>query len=162
MEILVYVEISKNSNIKYEYDDVLKGLICDRILLTPFSFPFNYGFIPNTLSGDGDPLDAIIYMEEPIISGSYIKCKIIGCLETEDEKGIDDKIILVPIKKVSPTETKINDVFELPELFIKKVIYFYEHYKDLENKKVKIGNLLNKDEAINVYQKAIEKYKNNN
>ena len=162
MEILVYIEISKNTNVKYEYDEKLQALICDRILLTPFIFPFNYGFIPNTLSGDGDPLDAILYIEQSLIPGSYIKCKIVGCLETEDEKGIDNKIILVPIEKVSPIESQIDDISDLPDMFIKKFTYFYQHYKDLENKVVKIGNLLNKDEAIKVYQQSIEAYKLNN
>jgi inorganic pyrophosphatase len=157
METFVCIEISKNTNIKYEYDETLKSLICDRILQTPFVFPFNYGFIPNTLSGDGDPIDAIVYMEESLIPGSYIKCKIIGCLETEDEKGVDNKLILVPIK--SPIESKLNDVTELPESFIQKITYFYQHYKDLENKTVKIGNLLNKDDAIKIYEQSIEAYK---
>ena len=159
MDILVYVEISKNTNVKYEYDEVLKALICDRILSTPFLFPFNYGFIPNTLSGDGDPLDAVIYMDEPLIPGSYVRCKIIGCLETEDEKGIDNKIILVPIRKVSAIESNFNDVSDLPEMFIKKFTYFYQHYKDLENKIVKVGNLLNKDQANEIYQQSIVAYK---
>jgi inorganic pyrophosphatase len=158
MDILVYIEISKNTNVKYEYDETLKSLICDRILSTPFNFPFNYGFIPNTLSGDGDPIDAVVYMEQPLIPGSYVKCKIIGCLETEDEKGIDNKLILVPVKKVSPIESNINDVSELPEMFIKKFTYFYQHYKDLENKVVKVGNLLNKDAAIKIYEESIQAY----
>ena len=153
-DILVYVEISKGTNIKYEYDHNLNTLICDRILYTPFMFPFNYGFIPNTLSGDGDPLDVLIYMEESLIPGSYIKCRIIGALETEDEKGIDTKIIMVPTKKVSPNEANIEAIKDLPNMFIEKVIYFYKHYKDLENKQVIIGNLLNKEEAINIYQKS--------
>ena len=134
-EVLVYVEISKNTNIKYEFDKDLNALICDRILFTPFMFPFNYGFIPNTLSGDGDPLDAIVYMSESLVPGSYIKCRIIGALETEDEKGNDTKIILVPINKVSPHESNIKKIDDLPEIFIEKIIYFYTHYKDLEKKK---------------------------
>ena len=93
-EILVFIEIAKNTNIKYEYDKELNAIICDRILYTPFSFPFNYGFIPNTLSGDGDPLDALVYMEQPLVPGCYIKCRIIGCLETVDENGEDAKLIV--------------------------------------------------------------------
>jgi inorganic pyrophosphatase len=100
-ETLVYIEISKNTNIKYEFDKELNALICDRVLFTPFAFPFNYGFVPQTISGDGDPLDAIVIMDKPLVPGCYIKCKIIGCLETEDEKGDDKKMILTPIEKVS-------------------------------------------------------------
>jgi inorganic pyrophosphatase len=146
-DILVYVEISKNTNVKYEYDHQLKALICDRILYTPFMFPFNYGFIPNTLSGDGDPLDVLIYMDEPLVPGSYIKCRLIGALETEDDKGNDIKLIMVPSKKVSPHEANIETIEDLPHLFMDKVSYFYKHYKDLENKKVTIGKILNKEEA---------------
>jgi len=155
MDILVYIEISKNSTIKYEFDPKLNSLICDRILYTPFAFPFNYGFIPNTLSGDGDPIDAIVYMDQPLVPGSYIKCRIIGCLETEDEKGEDAKLILVPIDKVCPETKEIKDITDLPSMFIEKIIYFYQHYKDIEKKKVTIGKLLNKDEAILIYNKSI-------
>jgi inorganic pyrophosphatase len=158
MDILVYVEIEKNTRVKYEYDFELKTLICDRILSTPFVFPFNYGFIPNTLSGDGDPIDAIIFTEEPLISGSYIRCRIIGALETSDDKGEDIKLILCPMPKVSPREKYINNINNLPEYFLKTTEYFYQHYKDLENKKVIIGNLIDKDQAIEKYNKSLLKY----
>jgi inorganic pyrophosphatase len=155
MDILVQIEISKNSNVKYEFDEKLNSLICDRILSGPFVFPFNYGSIPNTLSGDGDPIDAIVYMDEPLVPGSFIKCRIIGCLETADEKGEDAKIILVPMKKVNPNTSEIESVYDLPKKFIEKITYFYQHYKDLENKQVTIGRLLDKDEAIKIYLKSI-------
>jgi inorganic pyrophosphatase len=153
-DILVYVEISKGTNVKYEYDSELNTLICDRILYTPFIFPFNYGFIPDTMSGDNDPLDALIYMDEPLIAGSYIKCRIIGALETVDEKGNDTKIIMVPSKKVSPQEANIEEIKDLPNMFIEKVIYFYKHYKDLEKKEVTIGKLLDKECAKDIYYKS--------
>jgi inorganic pyrophosphatase len=153
-DILVYIEISKNTNVKYEYDYKLNALICDRILYTPFMFPFNYGFIPNTLSGDGDPLDVLIYMDEPLVPGSYINCRLIGALETEDEKGNDIKLIMVPAKKVSPHEANIEKIEDLPNLFMDKVSYFYKHYKDLENKKVTIGKILNKEESYNIFLKS--------
>jgi inorganic pyrophosphatase len=154
-EILVFVEIAKNSNIKYEFNPELNAIVCDRILYTPFFFPFNYGFIPNTLSGDGDPLDVLIYMEQPLVPGSYIKCRIIGCLETSDEKGEDAKLIMVPSRKVSPFSSEINSINDLPKMFIENVIYFYKHYKDLENKEVKIGNILDKEEAIKIYKNSL-------
>jgi inorganic pyrophosphatase len=155
MEIYVHVEISKNSRVKYEYDKDLNMLICDRVLPLPFTFPFNYGFIPNTISGDGDPIDVIIYMEEPLVPNSIIKCRIIGALETEDEKGEDIKLIVVPAKKVSYDESTIDDIIDIPSHFIKKIIYFYKHYKDLESEKfVKIGNLINQSNAIEIYNKS--------
>jgi inorganic pyrophosphatase len=158
-DVYVYIEIGKNTNIKYEFDHELNSLVCDRVLYTPFSFPFNYGFIPNTLSGDGDPLDAIVYMEESLIPGCYIKCRVIGCLETSDEKGEDCKLILVPSKKVSPTTNDINSILDLPKSFLEKVTYFYQHYKDLEKKQVTIGNLLDKKEAVEIYNRALENRK---
>ena len=156
MEILVQVEISKNSRVKYEFDKELNMLICDRVLPTPFAFPFNYGFVPNTLSGDGDPLDVIIYMCEPLVPNSLIKCIIIGALETSDEKGEDIKLICVPAKKVSCDESHIESINDLPPHFINKIIYFYKHYKDEEKGKyVNIGNILNKTEAISIFNKSI-------
>jgi inorganic pyrophosphatase len=153
--ILVHVEISKNSRVKYEYDKELKSLICDRVLPTPFYFPFNYGYIPDTLSGDGDPIDALIYMDEDLIPNSYIKCRIIGAIETIDEKGEDTKLVVVPLKSVSFNESEIERIDELPKHFLDKVKYFYSHYKDLEpNKEVIVGKILTKLEAINIYLKS--------
>jgi inorganic pyrophosphatase len=158
MEVLVHVEISKNSRVKYEFDKELNMLICDRILPVPFAFPFNYGFIPNTLSGDGDPLDVIIYMEEALVPNSLIKCRIIGALETTDEKGEDIKLICVPLKNISFNEKHIENIDDINEYFIKKITYFYTHYKDMEKgKQVKVGRILNKDESIIVYNNSIIK-----
>ena len=156
MEILVQIEISKNSSVKYEFDKELNMLVCDRILPGPFIFPFNYGFVPNTLSGDGDPIDVILYMEEPLVPNSLIKCTIIGALETTDEKGEDIKLICVPTKKISYNDSHIDSVDNLPPHFIKKIIYFYEHYKDLEKGKyVKIGNIIDKEKATDIYTKSL-------
>jgi inorganic pyrophosphatase len=154
-EVNVYIEISKDSNIKYEYNKELKSLVCDRILYTPFKYEFNYGFIPNTLSDDGDELDAIVLINEALIPGSYIKCKIVGCLETSDEKGNDPKLILVPINKIDPNSKNINDINDISEHVLKKIKYFYEHYKDLEDKKVIVKDFLNKDKSTNLYINSI-------
>jgi inorganic pyrophosphatase len=153
-EVLVHIEIAKNSTVKYEFDKELNALVCDRVLHCPFAFPFNYGYIPNTLSGDGDPLDAVVVMDEDLVPGSYIKCRVIGCLETEDEKGEDAKLILVPINRVSPVQKEIESVNDLPAMFLEKVKYFYQHYKDLEGKQVIVGNLLDKEEAFKIYLKS--------
>ncbi len=155
----VYIEISKNSNIKYEYDKELKSLICDRVLHTPFRYEFNYGFIPDTLSQDGDALDAVVLMDESLIPGCYIKSKIIGCLETSDEKGIDPKLILVPIDKIDPNSININDISDISDHNLKKIKYFYQHYKDLENKIVEVGNFLNKEDSIKIYNDSITFYR---
>ena len=112
-EVNVFIEIAKNSHIKYEYDKELKALICDRILHTPFKYDFNYGFIPNTLSEDGDPLDVVVIMDEELVPGCYIKCKILGLLETRDDQGIDPKLIMCPINKVDP-KYKLYNCFKFP------------------------------------------------
>jgi inorganic pyrophosphatase len=155
IEVDVFIECSKNSNIKYEYDPELKALVCDRILHTPFKYEFNYGFIPNTLSLDGDPLDVVILMNDKLVPGCYIKCKFLGVLETQDDEGIDPKIIMCPCSKVDPTYTDYNSLTDIPQFTRDKIKYFFTHYKDLENKVVKIGNWLKKEEAIKIYLKSI-------
>jgi inorganic pyrophosphatase len=163
-EIDVFIEISKNSSIKYEYDMVNKALRCDRILHTPFKYFFNYGFIPNTMSGDGDPLDVIVLMEEELIPGCYIKCKILGCLDTSDDDGNDPKVIACPINKISPNYKDLNNLEQLSEHLQKKLSYFFSHYKDLENKHVKINGFLTKEKALEIYELSkinFKKFKNN-
>jgi inorganic pyrophosphatase len=163
IEIDVFIEISKNSSIKYEYDMVNKALRCDRILHTPFKYFFNYGFIPNTMSGDGDPLDVIVLMEEELIPGCYVKCKILGCLDTSDDDGNDPKVIACPINKISPSYKDLNNLEQLSEHLQKKLSYFFSHYKDLENKHVKINGFLTKEKAIEIYELSkinFKKFKN--
>ena len=157
-EVLVFIEISKGSNIKYEFDKVKNALICDRILYTPFRYTFNYGFVPETLSLDSDPIDAVVIMDDSLVPGSYIKCKIIGCLETSDAEGIDPKLILCPINKVDPKGININDINDLPNFTLEQIKYFFSHYKDLEDKFVYIGKFLNKKEAIEIYLESIKNY----
>ena len=154
VEVDVFVEISKNSHIKYEYDNEKKMLICDRILHTPLKYHFNYGFIPNTLSLDGDPLDVFILMEDELVPGCTIKCKFLGCLETEDDQGNDPKIIVCPSKKVDPSYSRFKNITDISHHTLDKIKYFFSHYKDLENKQVVVGNFLHKKEAINVYKNS--------
>jgi inorganic pyrophosphatase len=151
----VFIEIAKNSHIKYEYNPELNSLVCDRILHTPFKYEFNYGFIPNTMSLDGDPLDVVVVMEDELIPGCYIKCKFLGVLETQDDDGIDPKIIMCPCKKVDPRYNDLISIKDLPILTREKIHYFFSHYKDLENKKVIVGNWLGKEEAINIYLSSL-------
>jgi inorganic pyrophosphatase len=154
----VFIEISKNSHIKYEYNKETKTLICDRVLHTPFKYQFNYGFIQNTLSEDGDPLDVVVVMEDELVPGCEIMCKFIGYLETEDDDGIDPKIIMCPCKKVDPTYSDIHEITDLPNLTLDKIKYFFTHYKDLENKKVTVGEFKGKEEAYKVYLDSVKKY----
>jgi len=152
----VFIEISKNSHIKYEYNKETKTLVCDRILHTPFKYQFNYGFIPNTLSEDDDPLDVVVVMDDELVPGCEIECKFIGYLETEDDDGVDPKIIMCPCKKVDPTYNDINDLGDLPKLTLDKIKYFFTHYKDLENKKVIVGEFKGKKEAYQIYINSLQ------
>jgi len=154
-EVDVFIEISKNSHIKYEYDKVSKLLKCDRILHTPFKYLFNYGFILNTISPDGDPLDAVVIMDEELVPGCIIRCKIIGCLDTKDDAGVDPKMILCPCNNVDPAYTTINDIKHVPSLTLKKIHYFFSHYKDLENKVVHVGEMFGREKATEIYSHCL-------
>ena len=155
----VFIEIAKGSHIKYEYDKERKALVCDRILHTPFKYEFNYGFIPETLSQDGDALDVVVIMDDKLIPGSYINCKFLGYLETEDDHGTDPKILMCPSNKIDPTYNLISDISDLSTHTIEKIKYFFQHYKDLENKQVKIGKIYSKLEAIKIFLDSSINYK---
>ena len=154
----VFIEISKGSNIKYEFDKEKNALVCDRILYTPFRYIFNYGFIPKTLSQDSDPIDAVVIMDDSLVPGTYIKCKIIGCLETTDSEGIDPKLILCPISKIDPKSKEINGLVDLPVFMLDQIKYFFSHYKDLENKYVTIGNFLSREQAVGIFNESVNSY----
>jgi inorganic pyrophosphatase len=151
----VFIEISKGSNIKYEFNKNKNVLECDRILYTPFRYIFNYGFVPNTLSMDSDPIDAVIIMDESLVPGCLIKCKIIGCLQTSDSEGDDPKLILCPIDKIDPKAKNINEIHDLPKILLEQIKYFFTHYKDLENKVVNIGDFVPREQAIKIYLDSI-------
>jgi inorganic pyrophosphatase len=153
-EVLVFVEIGKNSNIKYEYNHKLKGLMCDRILSTPVKYFFNYGFVPDTLSDDKDCIDAIVLIDTELLSGSYIKCKIIGCLETNDNEGDDPKLIVVPIRTVDIAYEDVDDITDISNLVKDKLVHFFTHYKDLEKGKfVNVKSFVDREKAIEIYEK---------
>jgi inorganic pyrophosphatase len=153
-EVDVFIEISKNSHIKYEYDNELHILKCDRILHTPFNYFFNYGFIPNTLSLDGDALDVIVLMDDELIPGCLIRCKILGCLETSDDHGDDPKLIVCPVNRIDPTNANINNISDIPNHTLDKIVYFFSHYKDLEQKIVNIGKMLDSNDATYIYNES--------
>jgi len=153
----VFIEIAKNSHIKYEYDKERKALICDRILHTPFMYQFNYGFIPNTLSEDNDPIDVVVIMEDELVPGSYINCRLLGYLETKDDSGVDPKLIMCPSKKVDPAYSFYRNISDIHSAVRDKIKYFFSHYKDLENKKVNVGAFKNKHDAIEVYKESVKR-----
>ncbi|MEM7619128.1 MAG: inorganic diphosphatase [Pseudomonadota bacterium] len=147
--------------IKYEMDKASGTMFVDRFLYTAMTYPGNYGFVPHTLSADGDPIDVLIPNQRPLIPGAIINCKPIGVLIMSDEGGGDEKIIAVPSPKVSPMYEKTKDISDLPDILLQRIAHFFEHYKDLENNKwVKIERWGNANEAKETIQKAIEDAKN--
>lgn len=158
----VIIEVSANATqpIKYELDKKSGALFVDRFIATPMHYPCNYGFIPNTLSDDGDPIDVLVITEYPVMSGTVIPCKPIGVFLMEDEKGGDEKIIAVPIEKMNSEYSTLNEIDDVPEILLKKIKHFFEHYKDLEKGKwVKVTGFKNASEAKNKILEAVNRFK---
>ena len=154
------VEIPYNTNIKYEFDKKLGKIRCDRIISTSMIYPGNYGYFPNTLSGDNDPLDVLLISNFQLYPNCVISVKIIGVLITKDESGEDEKIIAVPSNNVDNSYENINDINDLQDNTLKKIKHFFQHYKDNNKSKwVKIGDFLNSKKAIGIYKKSKKKYK---
>ena len=118
--------------VKYELDKESGAMFVDRFLHTAMFYPANYGFIPHTLSGDGDPVDIMVLGNTPVIPNSVIRARPIGVLLMEDESGIDEKVIAVPVDKLHPYHKDIKSVHELPNITREQIEHFFEHYKDLE------------------------------
>jgi len=129
MEVLIFVEIPKGSNLKFEFDEELKAIKLDRVLYGPNYFPFEYGFIMGTKGKDGDPLDCVLLSSFPTFPGCIVKARVIGLLEMEDEEGIDTKILAVPQEKIDPRFKEIQDVKDLSEHTKKEIKEFFETYK---------------------------------
>ena len=154
----VLIEIpAMGQPVKYEIDKETGAVFVDRFLATPMFYPCNYGFVPGTLAGDGDPIDVLVWCPYTLSPGVVIPTRIIGVLDMEDEAGEDYKLIGVPSPKISPAFNHINDVQDLPETLLAQIKHFFEHYKDLEpNKWVKVRSLKNKEEALTLLKAAIE------
>jgi inorganic pyrophosphatase len=158
-DIFVVVEIPQGSSIKYEVDKESGAVFVDRFLFTAMYYPFNYGFIPNTLADDGDPTDVLVISSEAVVPGSVIRCRPIGMLEMEDEAGIDTKIIAVPVSKLDRTFENIKDINDLPEATLEKIKHFFEHYKELEKGKwVKVKEFKSAKDAMEDIKKSIENF----
>ena len=156
---LVFIEVEKGDNKKYEHDKELDIVVLDRFLHNTHMFPYNYGYIPNTYSPDGDPLD-IIVLCDPLDSGKYVWVKVVGVVKTVDENGEDDKIISVPVDKSCPRSKYINNIDDVNPEDMRDIIYFLNHYKDGEKgKKVTVGETLGKEEALKVIIECENAYK---
>ena len=158
--INVLIEIPQGSNIKYELDKDSGAIFLDRILYGSQFYPANYGFVPNTLADDGDPIDVLVLSSEAVVPGCVIKSRVIGVLIMEDEKGKDEKIVAVPTIKLDPKMAKINELEDLPEIELQQIKHFFETYKDLEpGKWVKVTGFDGKEKAVELINKSIQNYK---
>lgn len=132
-EINVVIEIPANSDpIKYEVDKDTGAIFVDRFMATPMFYPCNYGYVNNTLSLDGDPVDVLVPTPYPLLSGSVIRCRPIGVLKMSDESGEDAKVVAVPVSKLTKVYDDVQDVNDLPELLRNQIQHFFERYKELE------------------------------
>ena len=153
----VLIEIPKGSRNKYEYDFKLKKVRYDRMIFSSMMYPADYGFIPNTLAQDSDPLDVLVLVSEPTFPGVVMEVKPIGVFHMADEKGPDEKIICVPVS--DPIWNRLNDLKELNGHMIKEIEHFFQVYKDLEEKKVDVGGWGDANEAIEIYNQCVKRYR---
>jgi inorganic pyrophosphatase len=159
-QCIAMIEIPKGSNIKYEYDMESGFIKVDRKLFTAMYYPCNYGFIPNTLEEDGDPLDILVLGETSLAPLSLIKVIPIGLLKTEDEEGQDSKIVSIPTLKIDPSFSTVSDIEDVPKHLKDQIKHFFEHYKELEKGKfVKVSGWDGKATAIKKISDAIKVYK---
>jgi len=160
-DIYVVVEIPANSDpIKYEVDPELDAVMVDRFVATPMFYPANYGFIPNTLSEDGDALDVLVVTPYPVMPGSVIRSRPIGVLRMTDEAGVDAKLIAVPHSKITPIYDDVKNCNDLPPLLVKQIEHFFENYKALEpGKWAKIDGWDDADAAREEIIKSIDAFK---
>ncbi|MEM6460830.1 MAG: inorganic diphosphatase [Pseudomonadota bacterium] len=158
-DVNVIIEVPLGGQpIKYEMDKTAGTLVVDRFLYTPMSYPGNYGFVPHTLSDDGDPIDVLVCNTRPLIPGSVINVRPIGVLIMEDNSGQDEKVIAVPSSRLTKRYDKLIDVVDMPEITLQQIEHFFEHYKDLEpGKWVKIGDWQGVDVAKRLIVEAIER-----
>lgn len=159
-DINVIIEIPMNAEpVKYEVDKDSGALFVDRVLTTPMHYPCNYGYIPHTLCGDGDPADVLVVMPVGLHPGSVIRCRPVGILKMTDEAGQDSKIIAVPHDKVFPAYKNIKSIADLNELTLARIAHFFEHYKDLEpGKWVKVEGWGDVDEARAEITDSVQRY----
>lgn len=152
----VLIEIPKGSRNKYEYDFDLKKIRYDRMLFSSMMYPSDYGFIPETLALDGDPLDVLVLVTEPTFPGCVMEVKPIGVFFMADDKGSDDKILCVPVS--DPNWNKLEDLSDMNPHLLKEIEHFFQVYKDLENKKVDVGGWGDVHKANQIIDECIERF----
>ena len=160
-DVNVIVEVPIGGEpIKYEMDKAAGTLVVDRFLHTAMRYPGNYGFVPHTLSDDGDPIDVLIANTRPIVPGAVINVRPVGVLKMDDEAGGDEKIIAVPVPKLTKRYEHVINYTDMPEITLQQIQHFFEHYKDLEpGKWVKVVGWGDAQEAKRMIAEAIEREK---
>lgn len=160
-DVNVIVEVPVGGQpIKYEMDKEAGTLVVDRFLYTPMTYPGNYGFVPHTLSDDGDPIDVLICNTRQLMPGCVINVRPIGVLVMEDNSGQDEKIIAVPSPHLTRRYEDVKNYSDLPDITLKQIQHFFEHYKDLEpGKWVKIGDWMDSSAARRLITEAIDRAK---
>tara|TARA_B100000686_G_scaffold327967_1_gene387428 strand:+ start:10337 stop:10855 length:519 start_codon:yes stop_codon:yes gene_type:complete len=160
INVIIEVPLGKEP-VKYEMNKESGALFVDRIMHTSMRYPCNYGFIPHTLSEDGDPIDVIVASNVAFISGSVVRSRPIGVLKMKDEKGIDEKILTVPIDSLHPYYTNIKEYSDLPNILLEQISHFFTHYKDLEaGKWVELGGWEGANKAVKFIEESISRAEN--
>ena len=156
-DINVVVEVPLGGEpIKYEIDKASGAMFVDRFLYTAMRYPCNYGFVPQTLADDGDPVDVMVVGNRPLVPGAVVAARPVGVLIMEDEAGMDEKILAVPVPRLTDYYSKIHSYTDLPDILIKRISHFFEHYKDLEpNKWVKVVGWRDREEAEKLIAQGI-------
>ncbi len=158
--VYAVIEIPYGSSVKYELDKDSGAIMVDRVMYSAMFYPANYGFIPKTLADDGDPMDILVLNQYPLQAGSVIKCRLIGVLVMEDESGMDEKLLALPVDKIDPSYSNIRELSDLSEHTLNRIKNFFETYKMLEpNKWVKIKHFEGVERANAILEKSIKNYK---
>jgi inorganic pyrophosphatase len=163
-DINVIIEVPAHAEpVKYEVDKVTGLLEVDRFMPAAMHYPCNYGFVPNTLSGDGDPVDVLLIAPLPVQPGAFVRCRVLGMLEMTDESGEDAKVIAVPIKKVCMHMEEVSTLEDVSKVTLDSIVHFFEHYKDLEpNKWVKVSGFAGVDAAAKEINDSIARFNESN
>jgi inorganic pyrophosphatase len=159
-DINVIIEVPMNSPaIKYEVDKESGAIFVDRMLKTAMYYPCNYGYVPHTLCGDGDPVDVLVVLPLPMLPGTVVRCRPVGVLQMKDEAGEDSKVIAVPVDEVTGIYRDIKSVEDVDNMLLNQIVHFFEHYKDLEsNKWVRTGGWQGVDAARQEILDAVERF----
>ncbi len=160
-DINVIIEIPSHSDpVKYEVDKDTGAMFVDRFMATAMFYPCNYGYVPHTLSEDGDPVDVLVVTPIPLISGSVIRCRPLGMLKMTDESGIDAKVLAVPADKLTPLYKNCHTADDLPATLLAQIAHFFEHYKDLEaGKWVKVEGWSGPEEAKAEIAASVQRFR---